>query len=341
MDYISPTYWYNKVASPEHQITITAGQVVGDIVMDPTTWLSVGVVPLAKGVGKQVAKKSAKQLATSKLAKLPRYAHPNTDPKLALELTQERVRNGGAERLKQAVLEGTPEDINIWKDSGLDITFYDRLPKLDKNSAELTMSSTEFNKMTGANVVPENLGAAKLQTFYTEFTDAPRSSGTVTKAHEYAHFAHNPSTPAPGIDYDWLRNTYGEHAVEYFKEGYNSEVMARFTQVKNYFGLKEGEPVTKEMWEYATKHYLADGNLDNNMTEFFQIVKKDKLQAFLDWANKNAPLWVIPVTSAATLNRFSEMLKKGGKLKTECFYFKRLNCQGKKKENDYLQQHHF
>lgn len=340
MDYISPTYWYNKVASPEHQITSTTGQVVGDIVMDPITWLSVGVVPLAKGVGKQVAKKSTKQLATSKLAKLPRYAHPNTDPKLALELTQERVRNGGAERLKQAVLEGTPEDVQIWKDSGLDINFYDRLPKLD-NSTNYKMSASEFNQKTGLNVPPSKLGAGVTQGGYITFTDAPKLKGTIAEAHEYAHFAHEPSTMAPGIDYEWLRKNYGDHAVEYFKDGHNSELMARFTQVRNYFGLKEGEPVTKEMWDYAVKHYIVDTEADNNMTEFFQIVKKDKLQEFLDWANKNAPLWVIPVTSAATLDRFSEMLKKGGKLKTERFYFKRLNCLGKKKEDDYLQQHHF
>lgn len=94
MDYISPTYWYNKIASPEHQITSTAGQVVGDIVMDPTTWLSAGVVPLAKGVGKQTAKKGvkaagkqvAKQLNSetgqSIVPELSKYVFRDADSKL-------------------------------------------------------------------------------------------------------------------------------------------------------------------------------------------------------------------------------------------------------------------
>ena len=46
------------------------------------------------------------------------------------------------------------------------------------------------------------------------------------------------------------------------------EIAARGTQLKNYFGLKEGEELTPEMWDYARRHYAADV-ADNNMTQFF------------------------------------------------------------------------
>lgn len=319
MDYISPTYWYNKIASPEHQITSSAGQVVGDIVMDPTTWLSAGVVPLAKGVGKQVAKKSAKQLATSKLARLPRYAHPNTDPKLALELTQERVRNGGAERLKQAVLEGTPEEVQAWENltsKKLNISFYD-----DKNIGFYNgepMTAEEFSILNGRKHYLEELGVASPQNFAVTFTDSPIKSGTIIDVHEYNHYVHTPITKAPGLNEKYLRDKYGESGVAYFTVLNNTELCARFNQVKNYFGLKEGQPVTKEMWEYAKQHYVLDTHMDNNMTDFFNAILPEKLDEFLKWANKNAAI-VVPATVGTLTAAQKDELKKlfsGGKITT-------------------------
>ena len=48
----------------------------------------------------------------------------------------------------------------------------------------------------------------------------------------------------------------------------SGEVAARGTQLKNYFGLKEGEQLTPEMWNYAARHYATDV-VDNNMTDLF------------------------------------------------------------------------
>jgi hypothetical protein len=51
-----------------------------------------------------------------------------------------------------------------------------------------------------------------------------------------------------------------------------TEIQARGTQLKNYFGLKKEEKLTPEMWEYASKHYIKDTGLNNNMTELFNSV---------------------------------------------------------------------
>ena len=65
--------------------------------------------------------------------------------------------------------------------------------------------------------------------------------------------------------------------------------MARGTQLKNYFGLREGQNITPEMWEYAKQNYIKDTGLDNDMKTFFEAVDESKLPQFLSWLNKNAP----------------------------------------------------
>lgn len=135
---------------------------------------------------------------------------------------------------------------------------------------------------------------------------------------------YTPLENAPGIDYNYLKNNFGESGVKYFKNLNSTEVAARFTQLKNYFGLKEGEPITKEMWDYAKQNYVKDTHLDNTMTEFFNMVLPKKLQEFLDWGNKNAPV-VIPATIASSaavkelkekLNSDVNIYRKGGELYT-------------------------
>lgn len=41
------------------------------------------------------------------------------------------------------------------------------------------------------------------------------------------------------------------------------ELTARGTQIKNYFGLKEGEPITEDMLKYAAENYVKDRGYDN------------------------------------------------------------------------------
>ena len=59
----------------------------------------------------------------------------------------------------------------------------------------------------------------------------------------------------------------------YFKGGNNTELWARGTQLKNYFGLKGGEEITPDMLKYAAKHYVKDTRMDNNMIQFFSGIK--------------------------------------------------------------------
>jgi hypothetical protein len=67
----------------------------------------------------------------------------------------------------------------------------------------------------------------------------------ILPAHEFSHYLSYPLTKAP-IDIPADHPQY-----KYFTQGNNAELMARFSQLKNYFGLKDDLPITEEMWKYA------------------------------------------------------------------------------------------
>lgn len=62
---ISPTWYYNKLADDEHKITSELGQLAGDVFMDPTTYMSMGIVPAIKTGGNKIIKMGLKNYAKS------------------------------------------------------------------------------------------------------------------------------------------------------------------------------------------------------------------------------------------------------------------------------------
>lgn len=76
-------------------------------------------------------------------------------------------------------------------------------------------------------------------------------------------------------------------------EGYGGrnqavEIVARMSQLKNYFGFTGEEEFTKTHLDYAREHYANDTGLDNNMTEFFEAITPDSEERFLKLINKYA-----------------------------------------------------
>ncbi len=78
--------------------------------------------------------------------------------------------------------------------------------------------------------------------------------------------------------------------------------MARGTQLKNYFGLREGEQLTPEMWKYAQRHYAKDV-ADNNMTDFFLAGNNNypNFPFLLKWVNRHAPMVGLGTVSTGAL----------------------------------------
>ena len=103
LNYLSPTYWVNQVVDPEYQITSDAGQLVGDILLDPTTYLTAGIVPAAKSAAKKGVSKAVRKTVQEaskktdvtenfiKFTGIPRI----TDPKIGLTMNKVQNELGG------------------------------------------------------------------------------------------------------------------------------------------------------------------------------------------------------------------------------------------------------
>lgn len=63
------------------------------------------------------------------------------------------------------------------------------------------------------------------------------------------------------------------------------EILARMSQLKNYFGLHGAEPFTQEHLAYARAHYVKDTGLDNHMSVFFRAITPEKEVAFINGMN--------------------------------------------------------
>lgn len=263
--------------------------------------------------------------ASGRSYQLPEYANPNTDPNIALELTQQRIENGGRERLKQSILEGSPEQIRNWENANVtingsqmknDISFYDDLSAI--REPVIVSDSKTIGKSLGSPRDPESLGGAIPQQGYWIYSDSPKNlPGTAGQAHEFAHYYHTPvDRPEVNENFiEWLGKEYGQDGVRYFKNLNSTEISARGTQLKNYFGLKEGQKITPEMWEYAKQNYIKDMGYDNTMSEFFQLPTKEQLPDFLNWLNKNAPTVVAPVLIGTTTSGGTYKYQNGNKLR--------------------------
>ena len=197
-----------------------------------------------------------------------------------------------------------------------DISFYDDLSAI--REPVIVGDSKTIGKSLSSHRDPESLGGAIPQQGYWIYSDAPKNlPGTAGQAHEFAHYYHTPlDNPKVNEEFiEYLGKEYGKDGVRYFKNLNDTEISARGTQLKNYFGLKEGQKITPEMWEYAKQNYVKDMGYDNTMSEFFQLPTKEQLPEFLSWLNKNAPAVATPVLVGTTASGKPYKYQNGNKLR--------------------------
>lgn len=105
-------------------------------------------------------------------------------------------------------------------------------------------------------------------------------------AHEYAHAlerVYRVPNPPTFIDFDKLRPSVSN----YFQIHDNTELVARGSQIKNYFGFNDNsQELTGDMLKYAAKHYTKDTGLNNNMNEMFNAITDWDEAA--NWFNKHS-----------------------------------------------------
>lgn len=110
-----------------------------------------------------------------------------------------------------------------------------------------------------------------------------------------------------GFDFSNL----SESSKEYLGE--LTEQLARGTQIKDFFGIKDGQPITAAMLKYAKKYYQSQTGMYNNMKEFFDsITDYDKAAQWLSYAMG----YSIPatITTGIGLSAASNQQALGGNL---------------------------
>ena len=237
------------------------------------------------------AAKGLVQYAKNKL--MPRKNNANWQGD-AVQLTKDRLANGGFERLQSAHNENVvnPSEVDLQTTNPLFIKNQE-LPLIYSPEKRAELLATNVNEVPSwcATGNPNHIGVSNSELGPVLYSDRPvqylgRQASSDIAAHEFSHYVYTPSDPIPRKFFMPVEG-YGR----YFTKGRSAEVAARGTQLKNYFGLKEGEPLTVQHLKYAAKHFVKDRGYDNGMTQFFQSIRNWDETA--KWLTKNAPGYAI------------------------------------------------
>ena len=263
------------------------GQVVveGAVLNKPLSWTLGKAINWAKGLAKRSKIRSGNvNTETTSLNNtsepiirkedLPEYANPNWKGD-AVELTKDRLRNGGFERLENNY-EGSYKYSEDHKNNIL-------------KSVPAFLKSSDFSYM---GVTPENVGIAVRGSssnnlpIWGVFQDAPELYKVGQpffdlSSHEFSHWTRHFTPKIDKSIYEPIvKEAENSKLFKYLSDP--EEWLARGTQIKNYFGLKEGEELTGDMLRYAAQNMVKDRGYDNNLTMFFKGIKDfDKMAKIL------------------------------------------------------------
>lgn len=193
-------------------------------------------------------------------------------------MTKDRLRNGGFNRIRKAYNEDVHKaasESEIFHDAdrvvGKSIGLFNESTILNEKPIRGTASqiSKEMSRKAGSPIMlsKDNGGIGGTNVGYSNVaSDATLRLKGFRKAlkgaaHEFVHWLYWPASRPKGVTLPTSRYLWGKNnAVG------SGEIIARGTELKNYFGLKEGEQLTPEMWDYASRHYLTDLGVKNNGT---------------------------------------------------------------------------
>lgn len=275
---------------------------------------AAGLVPLIGGVSSNInrARRGIKKVARSEhdiikddelVSKFPKYAKPNSPIGDALNRHRLRLERGTYRRLvgEDPSIIGFDKDRNPILDfSGID---FDLKSVKDKSSIEALMDdfgisekeaieylkSVEDEPMfaVGSRIYwnPDILdkGGEEIKLYLRDGFN--EQSKNVMVSHEVDHIIHTPNEKPEGNGFDFSK--LSDEAREYFSYENGTEIAARGSQVKDYFGMtNDVQQITPEMLEYAKRHYIEDYGIDNNMSDFFNSITDFEKAA--KWLSANA-----------------------------------------------------
>jgi flagellum-specific peptidoglycan hydrolase FlgJ len=216
-------------------------------------------------------------LSNEELAKLlPDYAHPNWQGD-GFKLVKYRLWNGGFDRLEK----------------------YGDIPRYSPNLRTDILNSTP--KIETSATLGEQPGIGLYRQSYSvnkdimdKLTDAQAQD---VGAHELVHYMYRPSKEQEAeLAYNVRQYFKRPEGRDYFRQSRATEQTARGTQIKNYYGLNEGnQDITPAMWEYERRNYVKDTGINNNMTEWLNSVDERDIIAFTKWLSKHSPAIAAPL----------------------------------------------
>lgn len=212
------------------------------------------------------------------------------DNPVALHLS--RIENGGWEKLQQIHKDNPYKENMLAKSPQIrsyspELNF--RMPRqprhLGDNTVYMSPAELYFDLQQGGGAMAYghsgNIAGSEHLLALNGYK-SPRQIQAVM-SHEIDHALHIPLEPAKGFNFDPI--DIGE--AMYFTSGNNSELAARGSQLKDYFGFTKAEQeLTADQLKYAAENYVKDTGIDNNMTSFFKSIADWDEAA--KWLNKYA-----------------------------------------------------
>lgn len=250
----------------------------------------------------------------NKSYKLPDYATPNS-PKEPLDLHSDRLIKGGFDNIPATVNGKTKFRVgrNAWDyrspSQFYNVHYYDREPQQyldnmvqdmhvvnDENPADLLYKVANYAKDTDAQATASSgniyIGKDGMFKIFNEYGGNPKNIRRVI-SHEVDHAIHIPAEPPRGFDTGYIDKHISQPG--YFSNKNGTELAARGSQLKDYYGLDDpNQEITEDMLRYAAENYVKDTKLDNNMGLFFKSITDWKEAA--KWLSKYATVAGVPIT---------------------------------------------
>lgn len=284
-----------------------------------------GLIPVIGGVAGNVIKKnnpfwrkktfSPEELAKDEelISKFPDYAHPNSPMGASVLNHKERLANGAFRKFRNipAARVGVDSETGniIYDFNGLDFNFIDVSNSDELKKVAEFYGTTPEEFISGLDKAPffnyldhvfidrklleDMADTEELQFRFRDGVPSGSPQEEVLRSHEINHLVNRESkresAEENGFSFDWLENNeeIGPGYDEYFRVNDNTEIAARGSQIKDYFGLTSPEQkITPEMLEYAARHYIFDYGVNNDMDLFFRSIKDYDKAA--KWINKYA-----------------------------------------------------
>lgn len=250
----------------------------------------------------------------NKSYKLPDYATPNS-PKEPLDLHSDRLIKGGFDNIPATVNGKTKFRVgrNAWDyrspSQFYNVHYYDREPQQyldnmvqdmhvvnDENPVDLLYEAANSAKDTDAQATASSgniyIGKDGMFKIFNEYGGNPKNIRRVI-SHEVDHAIHIPAEPPRGFDTGYIDKHTSQPG--YFSNKNGTELAARGSQLKDYYGLDDpNQEITEDMLQYAAENYVKDTKLDNNMGLFFKSITDWKEAA--KWLSKYATIAGVPIT---------------------------------------------